>query len=46
TLNTGTGSITVPSNMLTGVANADGNKAQITIGQGDKSTLPEDIKLL
>ncbi|MGI6225549.1 MAG: S-layer homology domain-containing protein, partial [Peptococcales bacterium] len=38
------GSITVPSNMLTGVADADGNKAQITIGQGDKSTLPKDIK--
>lgn len=44
TLNTGAGSITVPSNMLTGVANADGNKAHITIGQGDKSTLPQNIK--
>ncbi len=30
--------------MLTGVANADGNKAQITIGRGDKSNLPEDVR--
>lgn len=44
TINTGSGSITVPSNMLTGVADADGNKAQISIGQGDKSTLPKNIK--
>lgn len=44
TLNTDAGSITVPSNMLTGVADADGNKAQITIGQGDKSNLPENVK--
>ncbi|MDD2498556.1 MAG: S-layer homology domain-containing protein [Desulfitobacteriaceae bacterium] len=44
TLNTDAGSITVPSNMLTGVADADGNKAQITIGQGDKSNLPKDVK--
>lgn len=44
TLNTDSGSLTVPSNMLTGVADADGNKAQITIGQGDKSNLPKDVK--
>jgi len=43
-LNTDAGSIAVPSNMLTGVANADGNKAQITIGRGDKSNLPEDVR--
>jgi uncharacterized repeat protein (TIGR02543 family) len=44
TLDTDAGSITVLSNMLTGVANTDGNKAQITIGRGDKSNLPEDVK--
>ncbi|MDD4238770.1 MAG: S-layer homology domain-containing protein, partial [Desulfotomaculaceae bacterium] len=44
TLNTDAGSITVPSNMLTGVADTDGNKAQITIGREDKSNLPEDVK--
>ncbi|NLL52867.1 MAG: helix-turn-helix domain-containing protein, partial [Peptococcaceae bacterium] len=44
TLNTNLGSITVPSNMLTGVAGADGNKARIAIGQGDKSKLPKDIR--
>ena len=44
TVDTDKGSITVPSNMLTGVAGADGNKAQITIGQGDKDNLPDDVK--
>jgi hypothetical protein len=44
TLDTKAGCVAVPSNMLTGVANTDGNKAQITIGQGDKSKLPEDIR--
>jgi hypothetical protein len=44
TLNTDAGSITVTSNMLTGVAGTKGNKAQITIGQADKSNLPEDVK--
>ena len=44
TLNTDTGSITVTSNMLTGVEGTKGNKAQITIGQADKSNLPEDVK--
>jgi uncharacterized repeat protein (TIGR02543 family) len=44
TLNTDAGSITVTSNMLTGVAGADGNKAQITIGHGDKSNLPENVR--
>ncbi|MEL7566115.1 MAG: S-layer homology domain-containing protein [Dehalobacterium sp.] len=38
------GSVTVPSNMLTGVAGINGNKAEISIGQGDKNTLPEDVK--
>jgi hypothetical protein len=29
--------------MLTGVPGISGNKAQISIGQGDKTTLPEDV---
>ena len=44
TVNTDAGSITVTSNMLTGVAGADGKKAQITIGHGDKSNLPENVR--
>ena len=43
TLKTDAGSITMPSNMLTGFA-TDGNKVQIAIGQGDKSNLPENVK--
>ncbi|HWQ42026.1 MAG TPA: cell wall-binding repeat-containing protein [Desulfosporosinus sp.] len=30
--------------MLTGVENVDGSKAQITIGQGDQSALPETVR--
>ncbi|MCL6558465.1 MAG: S-layer homology domain-containing protein, partial [Firmicutes bacterium] len=44
TLNTDAGSVAVPSNMLTGVAGISGSKAQITIGQGDKSNLPQDVR--
>jgi uncharacterized repeat protein (TIGR02543 family) len=44
TLNTDVGSITLTSNMLEGVAGTDGDKAQIIIGQGDKSSLPEDVR--
>lgn len=44
TLNTDSGSVTVPSNMLTGVTEASGTKAEIYIGQGDKSALPDDVK--
>jgi uncharacterized repeat protein (TIGR02543 family) len=44
TINTDAGSITVPSNMLTGIEDAEGNKAQITIGKGDKSNLSEEVK--
>jgi putative cell wall-binding protein len=44
TLHTDNGSVTVPSNMLTGVSNISGSKAEITIGQGNKSALPEDVK--
>ena len=44
------GSVVIPSNMLTGVKLPDGSsgisgsKAQISIGQGDKAALPEDVK--
>jgi len=44
TINTNTGSITVASNMLMGVSGADGNKAEISLSQGDKSSLPEAAK--
>jgi hypothetical protein len=44
TLNTDVAGITVPSDMLTGVAGISGSKAVISIGQGDKSNLPEDVK--
>ncbi|HWR55310.1 MAG TPA: immunoglobulin domain-containing protein [Negativicutes bacterium] len=44
TVNTDIGSVTVPSNMLSGVAGISGSKADISISQGDKSNLPEDIK--
>jgi hypothetical protein len=42
--NTDIGNVTVPSNMLTGVEGISGSKAQISIGQGDKSNLSADIK--
>lgn len=44
TLNTDVGSITIQSNMLAGVAGTDGEKAQITLGRGDSSNLPEDVR--
>jgi uncharacterized repeat protein (TIGR02543 family) len=44
TLHTETGSVTVPSNMLTGIAVPEGDKAQIIISHGDKSNLPDDIR--
>ncbi len=44
TFKTDNGSVTVPSNMLAGVPGISGNKAQISIGQGDKDNLPEDVK--
>ena len=31
-------------NMLAGVAGTDGEKAQITLGRGDSSNLPEDVR--
>ena len=44
TISTDIGSITAQSNMLTDVAGAEGDKAQITFGLGDKSSLPEDVR--
>ncbi len=44
TFKTDKGSVTVPSNMLTGLAGITGGKAEISIGQGDKTGLPGDIK--
>ncbi len=44
TINTDNGSITVSSNMLTGVVGISGSKAEISIGQGDKDNLPNDVK--
>lgn len=42
TFNSDVGSMTLPSGMLAGV---EGKKAEITIGQGDKSRLPEAAKV-
>ncbi len=44
TLNTDTGSITAPSNMLTGVSKISGSKAEISIGKGDIDNLPDDVQ--
>ena len=44
TVNTGTGNIIVPSNMLTDVKGISGSKAQIFIGEGDKASLPAELK--
>jgi len=44
TLKSEKGNITVSTNMLTGTDGEDGQKAQITIGQGDKSILADDVK--
>jgi uncharacterized repeat protein (TIGR02543 family) len=42
--NTEAGSVKVPSNMLAGITVPEGNKTQITIGRGDKSGLPDDVR--
>lgn len=44
TFSTEIGNITIPNNMLTGVVDTDGKDASITLGKGDISLLPEDIK--
>lgn len=44
TLSTEAGSITLPGNMLLGGLAAEAQKVGITLGQGDKSLLPEDVR--
>jgi hypothetical protein len=44
TFRTGAGSITLPADMMAGIPGAEGKKAAITIGVGDKSALPQEIK--
>ncbi|MEL7566705.1 MAG: immunoglobulin-like domain-containing protein, partial [Dehalobacterium sp.] len=44
TLSAEAGSITLPGNMLLGSLEAEAQKVGITLGQGDKSLLPEDVK--
>ena len=44
TFNTDTGNVTLPADMLVGITEAEGKKVEITIGQGDKSSLREDIQ--
>ena len=44
TFTTDAGSLTLPSDMLLGTTGAEGKKAQITMGRGDKAGLPEDIQ--
>lgn len=44
TISTNAGSVTVPSKMLTGVSGISGKEAGISIGQGAKDRLPNDVK--
>ncbi len=44
TFDTDTGSITLPGDMLAGISGAEGRKAEITIGQEDKSGLSDNVK--
>jgi len=44
TFSTPEGSITLPGNMLAGIAQTGSKGAGITIGEGDKSLLPDDVK--
>ena len=44
TFSTAAGGITIPGGMLAGVAGAEGKEAGITVGRGDKSTLPAGVK--
>ncbi|WP_408893365.1 S-layer homology domain-containing protein [Paenibacillus taichungensis] len=43
-LNTNTGSITLPAGMLANIRGLEGQKAEITISQGDKSGMPDSVK--
>ncbi|HWP79459.1 MAG TPA: InlB B-repeat-containing protein [Candidatus Acidoferrum sp.] len=36
--------VVIPSNMLYGVAGSDGRQAEIIVSEGDKSSLPEDVR--
>lgn len=44
TFATGAGSITLPGDMLSGIVGVGGQKAGITVGQGDKSGLSEEVR--
>ena len=44
TFSTSVGSVTIPSGMLAGMAGTEGSSAGITIAQGDKSGLPDEVK--
>ncbi len=44
TFSTVDGSVNIPPNMLTGASGISGNKAEMTIGQGDKTGLPGGVK--
>lgn len=44
TLSTEAGNISVPDNMLSGINEINGTKTAISIGQGDKSLLSNDLK--
>jgi hypothetical protein len=44
TFSTDVASISITDNMLTGVTGFSGKEAAITIGQGDRSNLPSDVK--
>lgn len=44
TFNAATGSVTLPADMLSGIAGTEGKNVGITIGQGDKSILPETVR--
>ncbi|GGH35921.1 S-layer homology domain-containing protein [Paenibacillus segetis] len=41
--NTNIGGITLPTNMLSSMEGMEGHKAEITIGQGDRSDLPDSV---
>jgi hypothetical protein len=43
-LDTVFGTIGIPDNMLTGLDDIDGEKAAVTISQGDKSNMPSNLK--
>jgi len=45
TVNTDIGSVTIPSNMLTGASGTNGNRAEISISRVDKSILAEAAKV-